>query len=116
MVFTQSSLKIENHRLGSVRQIMDTAGNVVNYYTYEPFGETLESEEQNPALINWFLFTGQYYGTEIDQYYLPARQYDLYIYRFTSRGPLADQQHREPLRLYVYRIRIFERTKKCKNL
>ena len=27
-------------RLGSVRQIIDTSGNVKNMYTYEPFGKS----------------------------------------------------------------------------
>jgi RHS repeat-associated protein len=34
------------------------------------------------------MFTGQYYDTEIDQYYLRARQYDPHIARFTTRDPV----------------------------
>jgi len=30
-------------RLGSVRLVIDDVGRVQNYYTYEPFGQTIES-------------------------------------------------------------------------
>ncbi|UCF00403.1 MAG: hypothetical protein JSV82_04890 [Planctomycetota bacterium] len=85
-------------RLGSVRQLINTSGNVVKLYTYEPFGKTLEDEG---TLSNPFMFTGQYYDSEIDEYYLRARQYDLYIYRFTSRDPAAGKLE-EPMTLHAY--------------
>jgi len=85
-------------RLGSVRQIMDTAANVVKYYTYEPFGEVLE---EDGTLTNNMMFTGQYYDTEIDQYYLRARQYDPHISRFTARDPIRGK-FEEPMTLHVY--------------
>lgn len=89
-------------RLGSVRQIMDTAGNVVNYYTYEPFGETIEqTSDGSLATGDGFMFTGQYFDTEIDQYYLRARQYDPHISRFTARDPVRGR-FEEPLTLHVY--------------
>jgi RHS repeat-associated protein len=69
-------------RLGSVRQVINSSGNVVNYYTYEPFGEALESSE---SVANPFKFTGQYFDSEIGLYYLRNRQYHPKIYRFTSR-------------------------------
>jgi RHS repeat-associated protein len=71
-------------RLGSVRQIIDTSADVVKYYTYEPFGETIED---GGTFDNSFRFTGQYFDYEIDQYYLRARQYDPHIARFTTRDP-----------------------------
>ena len=48
-------------------------GDVVNYYTYEPFGQTIES---GGTLDNAFMFTGQYYDCEIEEYYLRTRQYN----------------------------------------
>ena len=92
------SLKTENHRLGSVRQIINTSANVVKYYTYEPFGEVLE---EDGTLTNDMMFTGQYFDTEIDQYYLRARQYDLHISRFTARDPIFGR-YKEPLTLHKY--------------
>ncbi|MFX0066909.1 MAG: RHS repeat-associated core domain-containing protein, partial [Candidatus Hermodarchaeota archaeon] len=87
-------------RLGSVRQIIDSSSNVKNHYIYEPFGELLDSETQE-TISNPFKFTGQYYDSEINQYYLRARQYDPHIYRFTSRDPILGQ-YKEPLTLHRY--------------
>lgn len=85
-------------RLGSVRQIIDTGAKVVKLYTYNPFGETLETDG---TLDNAFMFTGQYYDAEIDEYYLRARQYDPHIGRFTSRDTVFGK-FEEPLTLHAY--------------
>jgi RHS repeat-associated protein len=86
-------------RLGSVRQIIDTTnGDVVKLYTYNPFGETLEEEG---ALSNPFMFAGQFYDSEINEYYLRARMYDPYISRFTARDPVQGK-FQEPLTLHAY--------------
>ena len=74
-------------RLGSVREIINTAGEVNNIYTYDPFGETFASEtEEN--ILNPFKYTGQWFDVELNQYYLRARQYEPHIGRFTSRDPI----------------------------
>jgi len=92
-------------RLGSVRQIINYESsqvNVVDRYTYTPFGETYPSETQQDATLkNRFMFTGQYYDDEIGQYYLRARQYDPYLARFTTRDPVTGK-FREPLTLHRY--------------
>ncbi len=85
-------------RLGSVRQIIDTTGAVVVMYTYEPFGRTIE---QNGSFINPFKFSGQFFDDEIDEYHLRARQYDPYIYRFTSRDPV-DGKFEQPMSFHRY--------------
>ncbi|MBW8039617.1 MAG: RHS repeat-associated core domain-containing protein [Planctomycetes bacterium] len=85
-------------QLGSIRQIINTSGSVVRYYTYEPFGEVLE---EDGTLSNNIMFTGQYFDTEIDQYYLRARQYDPHISRFTARDPISGN-FEEPLTLHKY--------------
>lgn len=71
---------------------------VVRLYTYEPFGELLES---GGTLTNPFMFTGQYYDSEIGQYYLRARMYDPIVMRFTARDPVAGK-FKEPLTLHQY--------------
>ncbi|MFZ0034320.1 MAG: RHS repeat-associated core domain-containing protein, partial [Sedimentisphaerales bacterium] len=86
-------------RLGSVRQVISTTGSNIAYLTYNPFGGTLEIFA--PSTVAPFRFAGQYYDTEISQYYLRARQYDPYISRFTSRDP-ADGKFEEPLTLHKY--------------
>jgi RHS repeat-associated protein len=85
-------------RLGSVRMIIDTSANVVNYYTYEPFGQTIES---GGTLNNPFMFTGQYFDSEINEYYLRNRQYHPHIGRFTTRDLIAGQFD-NPLSLHKY--------------
>ncbi|MDH4240644.1 MAG: RHS repeat-associated core domain-containing protein [Phycisphaerae bacterium] len=85
-------------RLGSVRQIINTSGSIIRYYTYEPFGEVLE---EDGTLTNNMMFTGQYFDTEIVQYYLRARQYDPHINRFTARDPIRGKLE-EPMTLHRY--------------
>jgi len=53
---------------------------------YEPFGQTMES---GGTLDNPFRFTGQYFDSEIEEYYLRARRYNPHLARFTSRDPVA---------------------------
>jgi RHS repeat-associated protein len=85
-------------RLGSVREIINTSGSVVKFYTYQPFGETIES---GGTFINPFKFTGQWFDPETGYYYLRTRQYDPYISRFTSRDPVFGQ-FEEPITLHKY--------------
>ena len=86
-------------RLGSVRLVIDDdEGDVVKYYTYEPFGEVIEDDG---TFENAFRFTGQYFDPEIEEYYLRARQYNPYLGRFTSRDPVRGK-FREPLTLHRY--------------
>ena len=90
-------------RLGSVRQIIeydDQADDVdvVKYYAYEPFGEVIDSAG---SFDNAFMFTGQYFDSKINEYYLRARQYNPHIGRFTSRDPVFGE-FKEPMTLHPY--------------
>jgi RHS repeat-associated protein len=87
-------------RLGSVRLVISDAADVNNSYTYAPFGEPFASE-CTETVYNPFLFTGQWYDSEIRQYYLRARQYSPYLGRFTSRDPVRGQ-FKFPLTLHRY--------------
>lgn len=88
-------------RLGSVREVISTTGSVSAYLTYNPFGGTLESSGILQMRKFPFCFAGQYYDTQISQYYLRARQYDPYIGRFTSRDPVFGK-FQEPMTLHAY--------------
>ena len=85
-------------RLGSVREIIDTSADVQQLYTYDPFGDLIESDG---SFDNPFMFTGQWYDDEIDQYYLRARMYDPVIMRFTGRDPV-NGEFTEPMILHKY--------------
>ena len=87
-------------RLGSVRQVVDSSGIVVNTYTYNPFGQDFATEVSE-TVDNPFKFTGQYYDPEINQYYLRARQYDPTLMRFTSIDPVKGK-FQQPLTLHRY--------------
>ncbi len=92
----------QHDRLGSVRQIIDASGNVKNRYIYRPFGEIYsDSHDFEETISNPFKFAGQYLDSEINEYYLRARQYDPYIGRFTSRDPVRGK-FKEPRTLHVY--------------
>ena len=88
-------------RLGSVRQIIDTSANVKNHYTYKPFGELYPAPDSEETITNPFKFTGQFFDSEIDEYYLRARQYNPHINRFTTRDPVFGR-FKDPLTLHVY--------------
>jgi RHS repeat-associated protein len=89
-------------RLGSVRLVVDESGTVQNSYTYDAFGKTFDSEFAE-NISNPFKFTGQFYDSEISQYYLRARQYDPQLMRFTARDSVAGKfEHPLTLHKYLY--------------
>ena len=88
-------------RLGSVRLLIDSAGNVKKSYTFDPYGNLLENYDDGGNIENSYLFTGQFFDNEIDQYYLRSRQYDPSIQRFTSIDPVMGI-FQDPLTLHQY--------------
>ena len=89
-------------RLGSVRLIVNTDAEVLNSYTYLPFGQTLQSDfAQSGSYENNFKFTGQWHDEAIDQYYLRARQYSPQLMRFISRDPIFGK-FEQPLTIQKY--------------
>ena len=103
-------------RLGLVRLVLADNGDVVKYYTYEPFGQVIESSDGPPVTSDGFLFTGQWFDAEIEEYYLRASslrdisvgdrplwdmQYNPQIPRFPSRDPVGGK-FKKPLTLHKY--------------
>ncbi len=68
---------------------------VLNHYTYDAFGNTLECEEQ---VHNRFRYLGEQYDPVSQQYYLRARYYNPVIGRFTQE----DTYYGDGLNLYQY--------------
>ena len=72
--------------LGSVRQVVDAAGNTVNRYEYDSYGRRTVAQEQ---IANPFSYTGREYDAESGLYFYRARYYDAQIGRFISEDPLG---------------------------
>ncbi len=80
---------------GSTVFITGKNGEVKNRYSYDAFGNTIESEEQIP---NRYQYTGQQLDSITQQYYLRARFYNPAIAKFTQE----DEYHGDGLNLYAY--------------
>lgn len=74
-------------RLGSVRDVTDAGGSVVDHVDYGNFGEILS--ESNPAFGDRFKFTGQQFDSTTGIYYYQARYYDPSLGQFISEDPLG---------------------------
>jgi RHS repeat-associated protein len=70
--------------LGSVRQLSDASGNVVQSYTYAPFGELLAAQGTRSSALQ---YTGEQKDVDTGLVYLRARWYDSATGRFTTRDP-----------------------------
>ena len=80
---------------GSTAYVTGTTGETENLYSYDGFGNFLESRED---ITNRILYTGQQYDQETGQYYLRARYYNPVIGRFTQE----DTYRGDGLNLYAY--------------
>ena len=74
-------------RLGTVRDIADSAGAIVDHIDYDSFGTVVA--ETNPALGDRLKFTGREFDADTGLYYYRARYYDPALRRFISEDPLG---------------------------
>jgi RHS repeat-associated protein len=72
--------------LGSVVALSDSAGDTVQLYEYDVYGQVAASDPNHP---NPFLFTGRRYDTETGLYYYRARYYNPSIGRFLQTDPIG---------------------------
>jgi RHS repeat-associated protein len=86
--------------LGSTRALSDANGFLTDTYAYEAFGKVLN---QTGATENSYLFTGEQFDQDLDQYYLRARYYDQGTGRFTQQDTWMGRDF-DPITLnkYVY--------------
>lgn len=73
-------------RPGHVTALVNASNQVVNQYSYTPFGEAITVSEQVPQP---FRFTGREYDSETGLYYYRARYYDPTLARFISEDPIG---------------------------
>jgi RHS repeat-associated protein len=74
-------------RLGSVRQIVDGAGTILDDIVYDSFGNVLS--ESNPSQGDRFKFTGREFSPDLGIYYYRARWYDPATGQFSSQDPFG---------------------------
>jgi RHS repeat-associated protein len=85
--------------LGSIRELVDTSGNIRARYAYEPYGRrarvvaNVESD---------FGFAGMLWSSEADLALTHYRAYDPELGRWLSRDPLGNAETREGPNLYAY--------------
>ncbi len=84
--------------LGSARALSDAAGNITDTYNYAAFGEKLN---ETGSTENDYLYTGEQYDGNLDQYYLRARYYDQNIGRFTQQDTWMGNSQ-DPITLHKY--------------
>jgi len=71
--------------LGSVRQLVDTTGQIETNYAYDPFGVPLVGGD----VYNPYQFTGEAWDAEVELLYLRARYYQPEVGRFVTKDPWA---------------------------
>ena len=81
--------------MGSITDITDCHGTVLNHYAYDAFGNRTVEEE---TVENRFGFAGEILDAVTGQYYLRARFYNPVIARFLSE----DTYYGDGLNLYAY--------------
>ena len=81
--------------MGSITDITDCDGTVLNHYAYDAFGNRTVEEE---TVENRFGFAGEMLDAVTGQYYLRARFYNPVIARFLSE----DTYYGDGLNLYAY--------------
>jgi RHS repeat-associated protein len=82
----QTQWYLADHQ-GSVRQIVDNAGNLLNQIGYDSFGNI--TSQTNPSVTFRFGYTGREWDGETGQYYYRARYYDAGVGRFLSQDPIG---------------------------
>ncbi|MEL6554066.1 MAG: peroxidase family protein [Cyanobacteria bacterium J06621_11] len=86
--------------LGSVRDVIDSTGELVNHITYDSYGNI--TAESNPEIDVRFGFTGQEVDPETGLYYYNARYYSPEMGRFLSEDSLGFDAGDANLYRYVF--------------
>ena len=72
---------------GTVRDVIDSDGNVLNHISYDSFGNVMA--ESNPEVDFRFGYTGREIDDETGLYYYRARYYDPSVGQFISEDPIG---------------------------
>jgi RHS repeat-associated protein len=85
---------------GSVRDVIDNAGNKLNQIRYDSFGTMVS--QSNPNQSFRFGYTGRDYDAETGMNYYRARYYDARVGRFVSEDPIGFAAGDTNLSRYVF--------------
>lgn len=85
--------------LGTVRDLVDDTGTVVDHRDYDAFGNVVS--ETNPARSTRYGFTGRELDAETGDYFYRARYYDPETGRFISTDPIGFESGDTNLYRYV---------------
>ena len=72
---------------GSVRDVIDNDGVILNHITYDSFGNI--TSESDAEVSFRFSYTGREFDEESGQYFYRARYYDAAIGRFVNEDPIG---------------------------
>ncbi len=93
---TTEVLRFHYHQqaLGSVTEVTQPTGAVVEWVTYDVYGQPIIRDQQGnvitqSAIANPYLFTGREYDAEDALYFYRASTYDPSLGRFLQRDPLG---------------------------
>jgi RHS repeat-associated protein len=84
--------------LGSTRGLTDGAGNATNTYSYDAFGNLIASAGN---VENDYLFAGEQFDEDLEQYYLRQRYYKSETGRFTRQDTYSGHIS-DPITLHKY--------------
>jgi RHS repeat-associated protein len=86
-------------RLGSIRDVINNSGGVVDDIKYDAFGNI--TAETDATHRGWYAYTGREYDTETNLQYNHARWYDATMGRWISQDPLGFEAGDSNLYRYV---------------
>nr|WP_269454730.1 PASTA domain-containing protein [Methylomonas koyamae] len=86
-------------KLGTVRDLLDSSGHIINHNDYASFGGLLAQTSQQDA--DRYAFTGREYDTDAGLYYYRARYYDPVVGRFIGEDPIGFEGKDSNLYRYV---------------
>jgi RHS repeat-associated protein len=101
----RDSITFHTDSLGSVVQLSDEKGKLLQSYRYSPFGGDYSSTSALNAKaddLNPIRFTGQYLDSETDLYNMRAREYDPETARFLETDPVSCEEGGACGSVYVY--------------
>ncbi|MGE6577822.1 RHS repeat-associated core domain-containing protein [Paenibacillus xylanexedens] len=85
---------------GDVTELKNAAGDTLNHYTYDVWGNSRVIEEQTPNVLR---YAGEYWDEETGLQYLRSRWYDPNLGRFINEDTYeGDKTEPNSLNLYTY--------------